>query len=174
MGKGGGVAIYVKSKFVSSVTLSITRAKQFEVLAIKVGVSIVSNITVVGCYRPLSATRDAFKAFSDILHELNDSSEFILMGDVNWDWLSGTSDCLKEFCESLSLMQLINVPTRLNPKVQHKFTLLDPIITNAAHKFISTGIFCNDISDHCVIACVRDTKLPKVKPHFKKKRYLEN
>ncbi len=63
VGKGGGVAIYVKSKFVSSVTLSITRAKQFEVLAIKVGFSKVSNITVVGCYRPPSATRDALKAF---------------------------------------------------------------------------------------------------------------
>lgn len=34
VGEGGGVAIYVKSKFVSSVTLSITRAQQFEVLAI--------------------------------------------------------------------------------------------------------------------------------------------
>ncbi len=94
MGKRGGLAIYVKSKCVSSVTLSITRAKQFEVLAIKVGVWKVSNITVVGCYRPPSATRDAPKAFSDILHELNDS-EFILMSDLNWDWLSGTSDCFR-------------------------------------------------------------------------------
>ncbi len=76
--------------------MSITRAKQFEVLAIKVGVLKVSNITLVGCYRPLSATRDAPKAFSDILHELNDSSEFILMSDLNWDWLSGTSDCFRE------------------------------------------------------------------------------
>ncbi len=174
VGKGGGVAIYVKSKFVSSAILSITRAKQFEVLAIKVGVSKVSNITVVGCYRPPSATRDALKVFSDILHELNDSSEFILMGDLNWDWLSGTSDCFKELCDSLSLTQLINAPTRLNPKVQHKSTLLDLIITNAAHKFTSTGIFCNDISDHCVIACVQDTKIPKVKPCFIFKRYFKN
>ncbi len=66
-------------------------------------------------------------------------------------------------------MQLSNAPTRLNPKVQHKSTLLDLIITNAAHTFTSTGIFCNDISDHCVIACVRDTKIPvKTSLYFKK------
>ncbi len=69
-------------------------------------------------------------------------------------------------------MQLSNAQTRLNPKVQHKSTLLDLIITNAAHTFTSTGIFCNDISDHCVIACVRDTKIPKLKPCFIFKRYF--
>lgn len=94
------------------------------------------------------------------------------MGDLNWVWLSGTSDCFKELCDSLGLTQLVNAPTRLNPKVQHKSTLLDLIITNVAHKFTSTGIFCNDISDHCVIACVRDTKIPKVKPRFIFKRYF--
>lgn len=62
VGKGDGVAIYVKSKFKSSVTLSVTKAKQFEVLAIKVGISNDTYITVVGCYRPPSASKDAFQS----------------------------------------------------------------------------------------------------------------
>lgn len=49
IGKGGGVAIYIKSKFTSSVTLSVTKAKQFDILAIKVKISKGSDITVVGC-----------------------------------------------------------------------------------------------------------------------------
>jgi len=97
------------------------------------------------------------------------------MSDLNWDWLSGTSDCFKELCDFLNLAQLINAPKRPNPKVQHKSTLLDLIITNTAHKFNSTGIFCNDVSDHCVIACVRNTKIPKLKPNFLFfKRYFKN
>lgn len=35
-GKGGGVAIYVKSKFLSSVTLSVSRVKQLDLLALKI------------------------------------------------------------------------------------------------------------------------------------------
>lgn len=51
-GKGGGVAIYVKSKFVSSVTLLVSRVKQFDLLALKVNLYKDTYLTVVGCYRP--------------------------------------------------------------------------------------------------------------------------
>ena len=111
MGKGGGIAMYVKSRFISSVTLSIAKAKQFEVLAIKVGASKDSNITVVGCHRPSPASKDAFKSISDLLHELNKSG-FIPMGDLNLDWLSWTSDCFKELHDCLNLVHLINAPAR--------------------------------------------------------------
>lgn len=109
-------------------------------MAIKVGISKDTYITVVGCYRPPSATKNDFQSISDILHEINDS-ECILTGDLNWDSLSGTSDCLKELCDALNLVQFINEPTRLNPKAQNKSTALDLIITNTAHKYASTGIF---------------------------------
>lgn len=122
-------------------------------LAIKVGISKATYITEVGCFRPPSASKDAFQSISDILHEIKDS-EFILLGDLYWDWLSGTSDCLKEPCDVLNLVQIINEPTRLNPKAQNKSTALDFIRTNAAHKYASAGVF----------ACVRKTKAPKVKP----------
>lgn len=59
VGKEGVVAVYVNSKVRSSATLCITKPKQFELLAIKLSVSNYSHITVVGCYRPLSASKDA-------------------------------------------------------------------------------------------------------------------
>lgn len=156
VGKGGGVAIYVKSKFISPVT----KAKEFEILVVKVGVSKNSHITVVGCYRPPSASKEAFKSISDILHDLNDS-KLILMGELNWDWLSWTSDCFKELCDSLNLVQLIHAPTRQNLKSENKSTLLELIITNAFHKYSSIGIFCNDVSDHCTIPVLEIQKFPR-------------
>ncbi len=119
----------------------------------------VSNITVVGCYKPPSATRDALKYLLIFIKWLFWVLSYGLfkLGLALWDL---------RLCDSLGRKQLINAPTRLNPKVQHKSILLDLIITNAAHKFTSTVIFCNYISDHCVIACVQDTKIPKEKPCY--------
>lgn len=75
---------------------------------------------------------------------------------LNWDSLSGTSDCFKDLCNFLNLVQSINAPTRPNPKV-HKN------LPATVHKFIWTRIFCNNITVHCVTACIQNTKIPKVK-----------
>jgi len=81
VGKGGGVAIYVKFKFISSVALSLTKAKQFEILTVKVNISKDAAITVVGCYRSPSASKDAFQTLCKILHRPNNNdSEFIFYG----------------------------------------------------------------------------------------------
>lgn len=171
-GTGGGVVIYVKSKFNSVETFSTSKAKHFEVLAVDVSVSKDCRITIIGCYRPPSAVGGALTALSDILHGFC-KSEFVLLGDLNWDFLSPISDPFKEVCDSLNVSQLLNAPTRPNHRDQTKSTLLDVILTNAPHKYTATGIFCNDISDHCVIACVRNTKLPKVKSRYIFKRQFK-
>lgn len=54
-----------------------------------------------------------------------------------------------------------------------KSTLLDIILTNYPHKYNATGFFCNDVSDHSAIVCVRNTKPPKVTPRFIFKRYFK-
>lgn len=53
------------------------------------------HFTVVGWYRLLSATKEAISSLSDALHSFSDTNE-ILMGDLNWDWLSSASNCIKE------------------------------------------------------------------------------
>lgn len=76
-------------------------------------------------------------------------------------------------CDSLNLVQLTNAPTGPNLKAQTKSTLLDLIFTNTYHKYTTTGIFCNNVSDHCTIACVRK-KIPKVQPSLIFKRYFKS
>jgi len=39
-------------------------------------------------------------------------------------------------------------------------------LTNTPHKYSDVGVFANDISDHCVTAAVRNTKLTKTKPRI--------
>lgn len=51
---------------------SVTKAKEFGILVITVGVSKNSHLSVVGCYRPPPASEEAFKSISGILHDLND------------------------------------------------------------------------------------------------------
>ena len=50
--RGGGVAIYVKSKFHVKVIVSESISKQLEILALNVELVKGLSITVVGCYRP--------------------------------------------------------------------------------------------------------------------------
>ena len=47
-------------------------------------------------------------------------------------------------------------------------------LTNAPHKYSTASIFANDISDHCVVATVRNTKIPKTKPRIIVKRNMKH
>ena len=110
-----------------------------------------SPLTIIGCYRPPSAINDSVSSLTDLLSKFG-SSELILLGDLNWDWLSDKSINFKEVCDSLNLSQLIDSPTRINPSKPDSNSLIDIILTNAVHKYVSVGVFPNDISDHCTIA----------------------
>lgn len=113
--KAGGVAIYVKSKFIANVVLSISVSKQLEFLALNVEVYEGMTVTVVGSYRPPSAVADTLQMLSQLLSQLQ-YSEIVLAGDMNWDWFKPASDGLKGLCNDLNLTQLIESPTRPNPK----------------------------------------------------------
>lgn len=62
------------------------------------------------------------------------------------------------------LAQLIENPTPVNVKCSDKSTLLDLFLTNTPHKYTDIGVFAKDVSNHCVIAAVRDTK--RLDPKF--------
>lgn len=78
--KGGGVAIYRKSKFNVNVLLSKSISKQFEFLAVNPKVSTGFSMTVVGCYRPPAAVPETLTSLTKLLADLNDN-EMILTGD---------------------------------------------------------------------------------------------
>lgn len=93
---------------------------------------------------------------------------------LNWDWLTPALDLIKSFCDSGNLTQSIDSPTRPNPKHPEKSTLLDLFLTNKPQKYKATAVFANDLSDHCVIAGVRDTRKAKCKPRIIIKRIFKS
>lgn len=100
--------------------------------------------------------------------------ELVLLSDFNVNWLQSASDGLKTICDTLNLFQLVETPTRPNLKDHKKSTLIDLIFSNAPHKYSLASVFANDVSDHCIIATVRDTKLPKHKPGIITKHCLRH
>lgn len=171
--KGGGLAIYIKNRFQATLISSISLCKQFEFLALKLELLKGHFITVVGCYRPPSASSEALASLNNLLSTL-DFNEILLTGDLNWDWLSPISDSFKSTCDSFNLTQLIDSPTRPNLKSPEKSSLLDLFLTNSPHKYSEIGVFANDLSDHCVIATVRQAKLPKTRPRIVLKRQFKH
>ncbi len=100
-----------------------------------------SDIIVAGCYHtPSSSSSEACTLLAEFLH---DWTKYILivLGDLNWDWLSSFSDPLKDVCDSLCLVQLINSTTWINQKDLDKSTLLDLILTNASNRYSASVVF---------------------------------
>lgn len=68
------------------------------------------------------------------------------------------------------LMQCITLDTTntvtYTPACMDKSTLIDAVLTNFLHKYSAAGVFCNDVSDHCMVACVRKCKTIKTMPWF--------
>ena len=52
------MAIYVRSSLAAQVLLAKSISKQFEILALSIAFSGGQNLTIVGCYRPPSATAE--------------------------------------------------------------------------------------------------------------------
>ena len=71
---------------------------------------------------------------------------------LNWDMLN-TPAILQSKLDALNLTQIINEPTRYNPKSVNTGTLIDIILTNLPSKYTS-AVFNQDLSDHCLIACI--------------------
>lgn len=126
--------------------------KQFNLLILHIKLSNNSCLYVAGCYRPPSAPVGALTALSCLLAP-HVRSEFVLLGDLNWDMLKPPEKVSLQL-ESLNLLQIISTPTRHDTKQPEKTTLIDVILTNTPHIY-RTGVFCNDLSDHCFTACIR-------------------
>jgi hypothetical protein len=75
--------------------------------------------------------------------------------------------------DDLNFTQMINEPTRSNPKSVNTGTLIDIILTNLPSKYTSV-VFNQDLSDHCLIVCVRNGSGVKRPPLITVKRSLKH
>lgn len=119
---------------------------------------------LLGCYRPPSAVNETLSSLTQIISDIN-SKELVLIGNLNLKY-AFKSDDLKAYCNSMNLFQIVNSPTRPNLKCPENLSLIDLIITNVPHKYSMASVFANYISDHCLVATVRNIKIPKSKPYI--------
>ena len=125
------------------------------------------SLTVATCYRPPSAPSCALNTICELIAP-HLSSELVLLGDLTWDMLN-TPTVLQSKLEVLNLTQIINEPTRYNPKSVNTGTLIDIILTNSPFKYTS-AVFNQDLRDHCLIACIRNGSAIKRPPLITVKR----
>uniref|UniRef100_A0A8C7Q8L7 Reverse transcriptase domain-containing protein n=1 Tax=Oncorhynchus mykiss TaxID=8022 RepID=A0A8C7Q8L7_ONCMY len=166
--KGDGVAIYCKDCLQSSVLLSRSVPKQFELLLLKIHLSKNKSLTVAACYRPPSAPSCALDTICELIAP-HLSSELVLLGDLNWNMLN-TPAILQSKLDALNLTQIINEPTRYLPKALNTGTLIDIILTNFPSKYTS-AVFNQDLS---LIACIRNGSAVKRPPLITVKRSLKH
>uniref|UniRef100_A0A8K9X2D8 Reverse transcriptase domain-containing protein n=1 Tax=Oncorhynchus mykiss TaxID=8022 RepID=A0A8K9X2D8_ONCMY len=84
-----------------------------------------------------------------------------------------TPAILQSKLDALNLTQIINEPTRYLPKALNTGTLIDIILTNLPSKYTS-AVFNQDLSDHCLIACIRNGSAVKRPPLITVKRSLKH
>uniref|UniRef100_A0A8K9X890 Reverse transcriptase domain-containing protein n=1 Tax=Oncorhynchus mykiss TaxID=8022 RepID=A0A8K9X890_ONCMY len=84
-----------------------------------------------------------------------------------------TPAILQSKLDALNLTQMINEPTRYLPKALNAGTLIDIILTNLPSKYTS-AVFNQDLSDHCLIACIRNGSAVKRPPLITVKRSLKH
>ena len=127
--------------------LSRSVPKQFELLLLKIHLSRNKSLTIAACYRPPSAP-----SCGDMLN---------------------TPAILQSKLDALNLTQIINEHTRVNPKSVDTGSLIDMILTNLPSKYTS-AVFNQDLSNHCLIACVRNGSVVKRPPLITVKRSLKH
>ena len=91
-----------------------------------------------------------------------------------------TPAILQSKLDALNLTQMIYEPTRYNPKFLNTDNIIDIILTISPSKYTS-AVFNQDLSDHCLIACVHNGAAVKRPPliivksslkHFSEQTFL--
>lgn len=63
------------------------------------------NLVVIGCYRSPSATVESLDSLAELMR-CWEEDEMVLMGDLNWDWLSPNSEDIRGLCNILHFIQI--------------------------------------------------------------------
>ena len=158
--RGGGVAIYYKSKFNVRPRPDIP-THGFETVWIQINFPNKSKLLVSSLYRPPNVDPNNFipnlEKTLDVASSKGD--EILLLGDLNYDLSSeklphDTKEVIKLF-NIYQFSQLIEDPTRITETSK---TLIDVAFTTNADKIATSGVLNCSISDHQLVYIVRPAK----------------
>ena len=164
LGRGGGVGLYIKSKFKYNVLLQEVN-NLFEHLWIEV-TNICSPLTVGVLYRPNGSIGEFLNGFEETLSLLMPRSEgFLCLGDFNINGFDINGTYGKKFIptiEQFGLKQIINAATRITSTTA---TLIDYIITGIdALVEVSDVVAVHNISDHSMVFVTLQSETPVLQP----------
>lgn len=173
--KGGGVCAYLRTNLKVVVLKSISKVSEcgFHQLWLKIQHAKLKSIIVCVAYRPPDTQLTCFvnELAPSLIDALSLGKDVFIAGDLNCDMLSNRPEsiCLKEFCTSFNLTQLISQPTRVTA---NSSTLLDVIVTTSPNLVTQSDVICTAISDHFPVIATLNLKKPKLQAiNFKTRSY---
>lgn len=166
--RGGGVAIYVSSHFVSEVITPKIRPSSFECIFVKLKLHENKHLITGSIYRPPSIHPDSMKCMLSTLSSFEHPCEIIILGDFNSNWLDRSSSKDKNSLKSINLSQLTNEPARVDGRSK---SLLDWILATLPDRITGSG---ECFSDHSAIFCAWKIKSPSLPPKCIRVRQSKN
>ena len=161
-GKGGGVAMYIKSnleyKKIESKCICVDNS--FECLTTEFNVNGSKNIIIACMYRKPGSSIVDFTVKLEELFATYKNKVLYILGDFNIDLIKEQShNQTKNFIDaifSMGLYPLITKPSRIDG---HTATLIDNIFTNDLQHDNIGGLIINDITDHLPIFTTYEYKV---------------
>ena len=171
-GKGGGVAVYIKSSFRWKRRIDL-ECDDVENIWVEIFVNKSKSFLIATVYKPPESSNYLSNKFNEhfnnmLLAATTLSKEVILMGDCNVNFLKARENI--EFKSLLSLYgfeQLIKSATRITESTS---TLIDIIASNNASTIKHVNVIPTSLSDHDMVGCVRKINHIKYQPKIIKCR----
>jgi len=163
-GRGGGVAIYVKSSIPHSVCNELNTEADIEAVWITVNPDNFKPFKLCSFYRPPSANADYFDKMLINFEAAMSNDEVVILGDFNMNYVAdetlanNPAHHLEVF---LNCTQLITVPTRVSENCS---TTIDLIYTSMPETHSASGVVECTISDHYMTYTVLECKTSKRAP----------
>ena len=117
-------------------------------------------------FQQIDSKTNEIYLFGDFNINLLQNGKFILKENQPYNLKSSSSAFVnkcKEFCQIVSLTEIIKEPTRITCSTS---TLLDQILANSSEKVSQKGVIDVGISDHQLIYCTRKMKRIKHSMHI--------
>ena len=145
---GGGIAAYV-NRDIHCINRNDFESIHIESLWLEIIQKISSPLLLCVLYRPPDSTVQWFENFeNELVKACYYSSNIIIMGDLNIDMLKKVPKHWEDLCNSYSLSQMVQQPTRITSNSK---TLIDHIYVTKPEHVHNVDVINISLSDHCAI-----------------------
>lgn len=167
--RGGGLLTYVASNLTADLAFPEESPQYFEGLFVNITFHENKSLIIGNIYKPPSAPAETTDCILSTINSLNRSTEKIILGDFNSNWLDRSSHKVRTLFNSINLSQIISEPTRVGPSSS---SLLDWILVSHPGRITQSGVLPDSFSDHSMVFCVWKIKLVHPPPKLIKIRHI--